>query len=40
MPISTAVQASTALPGLYPPVVIDGHDYVDGGLLRTLPESA
>ncbi|MEM6638541.1 MAG: patatin-like phospholipase family protein [Pseudomonadota bacterium] len=36
VPISTAVQASTALPGLFPPVNIDGEDYVDGGLLRTL----
>jgi predicted acylesterase/phospholipase RssA len=35
-PISTAVAASTALPGLFPPVTIDGEDYVDGGLLRTL----
>lgn len=36
IPISTAVQASTALPGLYPPVEIEGEHYVDGGLLRTL----
>jgi NTE family protein len=36
VPISTAVQASTALPGLYPPVVIDGRHYVDGVLLKTL----
>ena len=36
VPISTAVQASTALPGLYPPVKIDGRDFVDGGLKRTL----
>ena len=36
VPISTAVQASTALPGLYPPVVIDGRSYVDGVLLKTL----
>lgn len=36
VPISRAVQASTALPGLYPPVTIDGRDYVDGALRRTL----
>ena len=36
VPISTAVQASTALPGLYPPVLIDGRYYVDGVLLKTV----
>lgn len=36
VPISRAVQASTALPGLYPPVVIDGATYADGALLRTM----
>jgi len=36
IPISRAVQASTALPGLYPPVEIAGHLCVDGVLLRTL----
>jgi predicted acylesterase/phospholipase RssA len=36
VPISTAVQASTALPGLYPPVIIDGRAYVDGVLLKTV----
>lgn len=36
VPISTAVQASTALPGLYPPVLIDGRHYVDGVLIKTL----
>lgn len=35
VPISRAVQASTALPGLYRPVRIDGHDYVDGGVTKT-----
>ncbi len=34
--ISRAVQASSALPGLYPPVDIDGHFYVDGVLNRTV----
>lgn len=36
VPISLAVQASAALPGLFPPVKIDGHDYVDGALIKTL----
>ena len=34
--ISRAVQASAALPGLYPPVEIDGRFFVDGALRRTL----
>jgi NTE family protein len=40
IPISKAVQASTALPGLYPPVAIGGRYFVDGGLKRTLHASA
>jgi len=36
VPISLAVQASTALPGLYPPVEIGGRHYVDGVLLKTM----
>jgi len=36
VPISRAVQASSALPGLFPPVEIDGRCYVDGALRRTL----
>ncbi len=36
VPISKAVQASAALPGLYPPVEIGGHHYVDGALKKTL----
>jgi NTE family protein len=36
VPISTAIQASAALPGLYPPVQVDGHWYVDGALKKTL----
>jgi NTE family protein len=35
VPISKAVQASIALPGLYRPVRIDGRDYVDGGVKKT-----
>ena len=36
VPISKAVQASSALPGLFPPVEIDGHCFVDGALKKTL----
>lgn len=36
IPISTAVQASTALPGLYLPVEINDRHYVDGVLLKTM----
>jgi predicted acylesterase/phospholipase RssA len=35
VPVSTAVQASTALPGLYRPVRIHGRDYIDGGVKKT-----
>ena len=34
--ISKAVQASAALPGLFPPVAIDGRYFVDGALKKTL----
>ncbi|MFO1424992.1 MAG: patatin-like phospholipase family protein [Candidatus Competibacteraceae bacterium] len=36
VPISRAVQASSALPGLYPPVEIDGRYFVDGALQKTM----
>jgi predicted acylesterase/phospholipase RssA len=36
VPISEAVKASAALPGLYPPVRIGDRDYVDGALKKTL----
>ena len=36
VPISRAVQASAALPGLFPPVEIEGRHYVDGALKKTL----
>jgi NTE family protein len=32
-PVAPAVLASSAIPGLFPPLVIDGEQYVDGGLL-------
>ena len=36
VPISRALLASSALPGLYPPVKIRGEHYVDGALIRTM----
>jgi NTE family protein len=36
VPISVAVQASSALPGLYPPVKLHGRHLVDGALRRTM----
>ena len=36
VPISEAVAASAALPGLFPPLPIDGRWYVDGALKKTL----
>lgn len=36
IPISLAATASSALPGLFPPVEINGRHYVDGALKRTL----
>lgn len=36
IPISRAVQASSALPGLYPPVSIRNRQFVDGALRRTM----
>ena len=36
VPISRAVQASAALPGLYAPVEVRGRHFVDGALRRTM----
>lgn len=36
IPISQAVQASSSLPGLFPPVQIEGQHYVDGALKKTM----
>jgi predicted acylesterase/phospholipase RssA len=36
VPISTAIEASAALPGLFPPVRIGSEYYVDGALNKTL----
>jgi len=35
--LSDSIRASLSVPGLYPPVHIDGHLLVDGGLSRNLP---
>ena len=32
-----AVEASSAIPGIFPPVFVDGHYMVDGGLLNPTP---
>ena len=36
VPISRAIEASSALPGMFPPVEIDGEHFVDGALNKTL----
>ena len=35
-PIALAVQASSALPGVFPPVEIEGRTFVDGALKKTM----
>lgn len=36
-PVAPAVLASCAVPGLLPPVEIDGEHFLDGGLVRSVP---
>lgn len=36
-PLANAVAASCAVPGLFPPVEIDGEHFLDGGLVNSLP---
>ncbi len=36
-PLVPAVLASSAVPGLLPPVLIDGEHYLDGGLVHSIP---
>jgi NTE family protein len=36
-PVWRALKASVSIPGLLPPVVIDGHLHVDGGIMNNLP---
>lgn len=35
--LSRVLKASASIPGLLPPVVIDGHLHVDGGIMNNLP---
>lgn len=35
--IAPRVMASCSVPIVFPPVEIDGHQYIDGGVLRNLP---
>ena len=36
-PVTDAVVASCSVPGLFPPVEIDGEHYLDGGLVHSIP---
>ncbi len=36
-PMAEAMRASMSVPGLFAPMELDGHIYVDGGLVRNLP---
>jgi NTE family protein len=38
-PLPDAVLASSAVPGILPPVVIDGGHYFDGGIVNSIPVS-
>lgn len=38
-PLAPAILASTALPGIFPPVMVDGEIYVDGGVVNNVPVS-
>jgi len=38
-PIAPALLASTALPGIFPPVIVDGETFVDGGMSNNVPVS-
>jgi NTE family protein len=36
-PIVPAIMASAALPGIFPPVEVDGEHFLDGGLVNSIP---
>lgn len=36
-PVVDAVMASSSVPGLLPPTMVDGHHYLDGGLVNSIP---
>ncbi len=38
-PLTPALQASTAIPGIFPAVNVDGRDYLDGGIVDNTPIS-
>lgn len=38
-PLEDALLASCAVPGVYPPVEIDGEHYIDGGVVNSIPVS-
>ncbi|HZU73145.1 MAG TPA: patatin-like phospholipase family protein [Acidimicrobiales bacterium] len=38
-PVAPAILASAALPGVYPPVEIDGELFIDGGVVNNVPIS-
>jgi len=38
-PVVDAVLASCAVPGILPPVLIDGRHYIDGGMVNSIPIS-
>jgi len=38
--LSTAIIASMSIPGVFPPVEIDGEMYVDGGIMEPVPVEA
>jgi len=37
--VADAILASCALPGVFPPVEIDGYHYIDGGVVNSIPIS-
>src|SRR5207248_4477171 len=36
-PLAPVLQASTAIPGVFPPVVLEGREYLDGGIVDNTP---
>lgn len=36
-PLVPAILASTALPGVFPPVELNGENYIDGGIVNSIP---
>jgi len=38
-PLAPAIMASAAIPGIFPPVVVDGEHYLDGGVVNNVPIS-